>query len=202
MSRSLAIDPKNPETLAGMGNALSAAGRSPESAPLLQNALAIKPTDAAAHYGLALILINEQETGCGDPASAVRPAIRSHVGRSALRACRCAAGRNEFQQAADQYSEAVRLHPNYDRAWNNLGVMMMKLGQTDRAIDDFAQAVARIPITRMRKRTSSVPVRSKNRAIRNSPHPGTLNRSRRHSLCMIRASLPCDKVIRKRSWQS
>ena len=43
--------------------------------------------------------------------------------------------------AAEHYAAAVALRPDFDRAFNNLGVMMMKLGETDRAIHYFEEAV-------------------------------------------------------------
>ena len=58
--------------------------------------------------------------------------------------------------------------------------MMMKLGKTDLAIDDLRRPCVRIPITRTRKRTSSVLARSKNRATRNN-QPANRNPLRRRS---------------------
>ena len=55
------------------------------------------------------------------------------------------ASQGDFRTAATHYAAAVALRPDFDRALNNLGVMMMKLGEPDRAIHYFQEAVRHHP---------------------------------------------------------
>ena len=47
----------------------------------------------------------------------------------------------EYQKAIDNYDDAIRLDPQYSRAYNNKGIAYKKLAQPDRAIQDFDEAI-------------------------------------------------------------
>jgi hypothetical protein len=49
---------------------------------------------------------------------------------------------NDFPKAAEQFEKAVAVYPEYDTAFNNLGVMYYQLGQTERARTAFEKSVA------------------------------------------------------------
>jgi len=49
---------------------------------------------------------------------------------------------NDFQKAAEQFEKAVALYPQYESAYNNLGVMYYQMGQVDRARAAFEKSVA------------------------------------------------------------
>ena len=140
-SRSLKIEPDNPDTLAGLGSVLSAAGRGGESRALFNRALTLKPDHAAAHYGVALALVDEKKPDEALVHLHRAQAADTNLAEAHYAIAGIAAARDDLRQAADEYMAAVRLRPSYDRAWNNLGVMMMKLGKTDQAIEDFQHAL-------------------------------------------------------------
>jgi Tfp pilus assembly protein PilF len=50
--------------------------------------------------------------------------------------------RNDFPKAAEQFEKAVSLYPQYDTAYNNLGVMYYQMNQTERARAAFEQSVS------------------------------------------------------------
>lgn len=50
--------------------------------------------------------------------------------------------RNDFPKAAEQFEKAVALYPQYDTAYNNLGVMYYQMGQTDKGRAAFEHSVA------------------------------------------------------------
>ena len=50
--------------------------------------------------------------------------------------------RNEYPKAAEQFEKAVAIYPEYDTAYNNLGVMYYQMGQTDKARAAFERSVA------------------------------------------------------------
>lgn len=49
--------------------------------------------------------------------------------------------KNDYAKAAEYYQKAIDSYPQYDAAYNNLGVAFIKLNQPDRAWDAFEQAV-------------------------------------------------------------
>lgn len=49
---------------------------------------------------------------------------------------------NDFPKAAQQFEKAVAIYPEYDTAFNNLGVMYYQMGQTERARTAFEKSVA------------------------------------------------------------
>lgn len=49
---------------------------------------------------------------------------------------------SDFPKAAEQFEKAVAIYPEYDTAFNNLGVMYYQMGQTERARTAFEQSVA------------------------------------------------------------
>jgi tetratricopeptide (TPR) repeat protein len=49
---------------------------------------------------------------------------------------------NEYPKAAEQFEKAVSIYPQYDTAYNNLGVMYYQMNQTDKARAAFEKSVA------------------------------------------------------------
>jgi Tfp pilus assembly protein PilF len=49
---------------------------------------------------------------------------------------------NDYPKAAEQFEKAVTIYPEYDTAYNNLGVMYYQMGQTDKARAAFERSVA------------------------------------------------------------
>jgi len=50
--------------------------------------------------------------------------------------------RNDYPKAAEQFEKAVAIYPEYDTAYNNLGVMYYQMGHTDKARAAFERSVA------------------------------------------------------------
>jgi len=49
---------------------------------------------------------------------------------------------NDFPKAAEQFEKAVNIYPEYDTAFNNLGVMYYQMNQTQKAREAFERSVA------------------------------------------------------------
>lgn len=49
--------------------------------------------------------------------------------------------KNDYSKAAEYYQKAIDSYPQYDAAYNNLGVALVRLNQPDKAWDAFEQAV-------------------------------------------------------------
>ncbi len=50
--------------------------------------------------------------------------------------------RNDFPKAAEQFEKAVTIYPQYETAFNNLGVMYYQMNQTEKARAAFERSVA------------------------------------------------------------
>jgi len=50
-------------------------------------------------------------------------------------------GKRDYQQAANEFEKAVAEYPEYDTAYNNLGVMYMLLNENDKAFAAFRRSV-------------------------------------------------------------
>ena len=48
---------------------------------------------------------------------------------------------NDYPKAAEHFEKAVTIYPEYDTAYNNLGVMYYQMGQTDKARTAFERSV-------------------------------------------------------------
>jgi len=46
-----------------------------------------------------------------------------------------------FSGAINAYEEAIRLDPQYFRAWNNMGFLLREVGRYDEALSAFDRAV-------------------------------------------------------------
>jgi tetratricopeptide (TPR) repeat protein len=49
--------------------------------------------------------------------------------------------KGQYERAIQDYDEAIRLRPNYAKAFNNRGNAYRKLGQNERAIEDYDEAI-------------------------------------------------------------
>ncbi len=56
-----------------------------------------------------------------------------------------AAGKEEFQKAADAYKKAIDIKPTVGAYYNNMGEAYSRLGQTDKAIEAYSQAAMNDP---------------------------------------------------------
>jgi protein O-GlcNAc transferase len=113
---------------ANLAALLQIAGRSAESIPLLESAIALKPgyPEALLNLGNAL-----QSVGCSEEAvRAFRQAIalnptlpEAHTGLGvALQA------QGELEEAIEHHREAIELRPAYPAAWSNLGTALRARG--------------------------------------------------------------------------
>jgi tetratricopeptide (TPR) repeat protein len=123
-SAALKVEPTYVDAELNLALALATIGRAAEAVAHAQRALDLDPQNAEPlHRTLGPALSAE-----------------AHNARAGAFAAQGA-----WREAADEYSAAVALRPEFDRALNNLGVMMMKLGDTERAIHYFQEAVRQNP---------------------------------------------------------
>jgi tetratricopeptide (TPR) repeat protein len=133
-------------------------GQLEEAISHLNEAVRLDPASVDAHANLALALATAQR-----PAEAIQHAARAleidsrgdaglsnqlgpdllAEGHDALAGALATKG--NLRAAAEHYKATVDLRPDYDRALNNLGVVLMNLGQTDEAIHWFQEAVRQHP---------------------------------------------------------
>jgi tetratricopeptide (TPR) repeat protein len=124
----------------------------------LNEATRLDPNFVHAHVNLALALAaaDQQAEAIQHAARALELApdrageLRDQLGPDLLADAHCARGavlanQGDFPAAEKHYRAAVELRPDHDRAPNNLGVVLMNLGQTDEAIHWFEEALLSDP---------------------------------------------------------
>jgi Flp pilus assembly protein TadD len=126
----LARDPRNVPALVARGDALLNSGRPDEAATAYQQALAVKPADAAANGGLARIMIRR------DPHAAerlLRTALASRPDDAVLLANLGVALdlQDRHVEAQTAYRQSLRVAPNSTATKTNLGLSLALSG--DRA---------------------------------------------------------------------
>ena len=83
--------------------------------------------------------------------------------------------KKDFDQALSDYSEAIRLDPNYAHAYLNRGVLLADKRELDRAMVDFEAAIRLDPTEKLGFSTAPPPTRSRATGI--APSPITARRS-------------------------
>lgn len=123
-----------------LANALVAAGRTEESLPHYQTALAIQPAaDAHANLGVALAQLGRDDEALAQFTRALQldpalPGAHRHYARVLARAGRPA-------EAAGEYAEAVRLAPARAEIRNDFGVLLARLDRLPEATAQLREAV-------------------------------------------------------------
>ncbi|MBM3728153.1 MAG: tetratricopeptide repeat protein [Acidobacteria bacterium] len=129
---------------------------------LLQQAMAVEPRLAGAYFDLAVVLLRQQRTaaalaqfeaGLNLDATAA-PGIAAAAGelRAALTTNDSAEGRHILarlmglagatpQSVAAEFTNALRLRPNFPEAHNHLGLVHLQAGEDPRAIAAFREAI-------------------------------------------------------------
>ncbi len=124
---------------------LHAQGDVLQAAALFRRVLKLEPANAVALHGLGMIAAE-----LGEFAESVRVLGRlvgMHPGDAALRnnyanALRASGDR---EAALGQYAEAIRLQPDYARAWSNRGAVFNEIGRNEDALASFEEALRHEP---------------------------------------------------------
>jgi len=142
---SSAVQANEPLALIDAANALRTHGRSRESVPFYQRALALDPHSAEAENNLGNAFLELGEPGkaseCYRRALGLRPEnaeILSNLANALTQL-------GQFQEAVRCSERAVALNPRQGTAHNILGVALAALGQRERALESYRRAVTLNP---------------------------------------------------------
>lgn len=147
-------DSKNPAAVAGYGMALGKQFKLDAAEEQFNKALEMDPTNAVAHAGRALVLMNR----CASQSKTIRGQRESMI-KQAENECRQALQKDPYSpeahfqlaqslkeqgrlpEAISEYNEAIKSDPKYSEAYSGLG--MLKLGQNSlgEAEGAFKQAI-------------------------------------------------------------
>jgi protein O-GlcNAc transferase len=128
-----------------LGIALIDRGAADEGVEVMGRALAVDPSHAGAHYGLARALAAK-----GDQASALESVNRAIRIQPNLADAWFLRGNllqqaGQFEQSVESYERAVALQPNFPEAFNNLAAALRALRKTQRAIECADRALTLKP---------------------------------------------------------
>lgn len=145
LTRAAALNPRQPDCLNNLANALRAAGRLPEAQRACEAALHLKADFAAAYHTHAVILRAAgnltQALHSNSQAIRLNPdfaeAFNTH-GAILLDS-------GMPKEAIEYCNRAIELKPNYGEAHNILGVAHKNLGQTEAALAAFRKATLVAP---------------------------------------------------------
>ena len=137
------VDPDSVDVQFTLGEIRFERGDAAGAAAAFRQAILAKPDYGLAHFNLAAILIGEQGNEAegfhhlGRAAALVPgdPRVRHKYGVAL-------ASRNRFQEAARELEAALRLDPASARSQLALGMVLLNLGQPDRARDLITKAAA------------------------------------------------------------
>jgi tetratricopeptide (TPR) repeat protein len=133
--------PDNPRGRSWLGNTLNDLGREAEAFEHLTAAVRLQPSDATAHYNLAVVLASQGKTD--EAIARYREALRlkpeyapahNNLG-NALE------NRGEMNAAAGHFREAVRIDPSHAIAHYNLARALRRQGRREEAVEHLEAAV-------------------------------------------------------------
>ena len=126
-----------------LGVALYEQGRRDEAIAAYRHAISIKPNYAKAHYNVGLALHEQGSARRGDPS--ISPG-NQHSNRTMPTLISSLASRFMNRAGATRRSlhgaQAIRLNPDLDEAYHNLGVSLSEKGRLDEAIAAWRQQSA------------------------------------------------------------
>lgn len=133
--------PDNPRGRSWLGNTLNDLGREAEALEHLTAAVRLQPSDATAHYNLAVVLASRGRTD--EAIAGYREALRlkPEYASAHNNLGNVLETRGEIDEAARHFGEAVRVDPTHAIAHYNLARVLRRQGRRDEAIEHLESAV-------------------------------------------------------------
>ena len=148
IDKALELNPKQANAILALGRWQVVQSQDYEAAlKTLDSALALRPELAEAYYwkgksygGLKNYDAEKENLGRSEAGFTQIIQHRKLAGRWLAFRGSSRLWQSKFQGAAEDFSEVVRMLPNYGFAYSNRGYAYLRLGQTQKAIQDFDQA--------------------------------------------------------------
>ncbi len=141
LSRSLALEPRQPLAHRDLGNALQQSQRFAEALAAYDRALALKPDQADIYNnrGIALAKLNRTEEALAsyERAIALKPDYaQAHNNRGTL-----LSGLGRTQEALADFDRALAIEPRYAKALDNRGGVLIAMRRPQDALDSYDRAI-------------------------------------------------------------
>lgn len=141
----LALDPRHADAHQALGGVLHAAGDHPRAEDVLRRAIALRPDGADAHYTLSRVLRARGNTPAADRHIREAERLREHARLEQEARVWTATGSARMQAgdvvaAVDHFRRATAILDSYAPAHYQLGLALLRLGQTDAARSAFERA--------------------------------------------------------------
>lgn len=143
LRQAMAIDPESAEIRWNLANVLFSSGAVPESIAMFESVLSLRPDWGEAYHNLGLALRRAGRTD--DALRALETAARLLPGSAVVSASLASAlvAANRLEAAVPYLQSAIaRSTPSRQpHLYNELGIVLARLGRTDEAADQFRQAL-------------------------------------------------------------
>ena len=106
-------------------------------APRAKNIVALISESTAGSFELVEFKISEPSVTRDKAMPRLDPKTASQLNNRGVAHSR----KGDFDRAIEDYTEAIRLYPNYDKAFYNRGIAYRRKGDHDRAIKDYSEAI-------------------------------------------------------------
>ena len=152
LRRALRSEPEQPTALNSLGVALQSDGKSVEAADQFRHALRIQPDYTDARYNLANLLaiqgnMEESAANFRQVLAAVPGDVnaREHLVAALTQLGASAFSEGRAKVASDYYRELVELEPGNADLHNNFGIVLIRIGDSSGAIEQFSAALKADP---------------------------------------------------------
>ncbi len=141
------LEPKNPEMLIALGDALSLQRKNAEAEAVYRKAIAIQPDDAIAYFRLGSLLDRSDRGRLAEAEAVYRKAIaiRPDDARAYISLGNALNYQGKHAEAEAVYRKAIALQPNNARAYISLGSALNYQGKHAEAEAVYRKAIALQP---------------------------------------------------------
>jgi tetratricopeptide (TPR) repeat protein len=151
--QAIEINPKDAKAQNALGQALKGKQQWEEASAAYRKAIELDPRAVVSYLGLGRAVLHLQEDDPKDEVAAARKAmelfpqmVAAHLalGERLLHTTPNP-GKAVLEAAVAAYSKVIELEPGHNGGWCNRGVAYQRLGQWQKAHDDFSRAIQLVP---------------------------------------------------------
>jgi tetratricopeptide (TPR) repeat protein len=133
--QSIRIKPEDAGVWAMLGSTYNLLNRYDDAIEAFRQSIRINPENASYWYNLGITYKYRRLDSFGG-------ACQPIIGASAARQAACSGlKRDSYKDVIEAFRQAIRIDPEYTKAWDNLGFTYSELSRYDDAIEAFRQAI-------------------------------------------------------------
>ncbi|MBI5705474.1 MAG: tetratricopeptide repeat protein [Armatimonadetes bacterium] len=141
LKKSLALEPRDPETHWRLGAALTDMGRPEEGEPFLRKSVAMEPRDPFAHVNLARCLVALRKFDEAVKHLAELERLAPQDPQAPYEVAMLMERMNRWEEAEAAYLRSLKINPKFSNALNGLGLLKQRNRLLKEAEDLFRQAI-------------------------------------------------------------